>query len=620
MRTLFLMFALLYGGLCINAQHPIDEPVRSSARSSLEPFYHGVASGDPLADQVIIWTRVTTSDSTKSVQWRIATDTGMVNLIDSGIVTTSSAVDYTVKVDVMNLTPNTFYYYEFESDGMLSIRGRTRTAPVGDIDSIRFAVVSCSRYKDGFFNAYNRITARNDVSAVLHLGDYYYEGGGADVRATDPNYEILNLNDYRMRLSHYKLDEDLLRLHQQQPFICVWDDHETADNSWYGGANNHDANEGNWFDRKAQAIQAYYEWLPVRMPDPSVDTQRIYRRFNYGNLIDLHMLDTRLQGREEQSWSTATDPNRTILGMDQFNWLIHGMDTSSAQWQLIGQQVMMAPLRVNPLPFGQQYANDDQWDGYEAERANLYDSLFAKNIENMVVLTGDIHTSWANDLPTGSYNPSTGSGSAGVEFVVSSVTTLNGPAILNSTGSFLITSLNDHIKYADLSEKGYYIIDVNKTRTQVDWFYVDRVDQPSTIESYGTSWQTLDGSRHLTSAPAAAIPDSGQIGLMAPLDPRVINTIPIRAIQSEIQSVLLGVYPNPFKESITLHYTLNVPQNVQVSIYDPLGHELMQKDLGIQQQGIFQTSISTTKLVAGTYIVVLNSEKQAEHRCIVKIK
>ncbi len=620
MRSLFTLFLLTFFSVLSIAQHPSDHATRSAARSSLAPFYHGVASGDPLPDRVIIWTRVTTTDTVEAVTWRMATDTGMVNIVDSGIVMTTSAVDYTVKIDVPNLMPDTYYYYEFEADGMLSIRGRTRTAPLGDVDSIRFAIVSCSRYKDGYFNSYNRITARNDVSAVLHLGDYYYETGGDDVRPTAPNREILNLGDYRMRLSHYRLDEDLLRLHQQQPFICIWDDHETANNSWYGGAENHDAGEGNWFDRRAEAIKAYFEWMPLRMPDPSVDTQRIYRRFRYGDLIEMHMLDTRLQGREEQDWNAAGDPNRTILGAGQFNWLTTGMDTSTAQWQLLGQQVFFAPLRINPLPFGQQYANDDQWDGYPAERLKLYDTIFANNIQNVVVLTGDIHTSWANDLPTGSYNASTGAGSAGVEFVVTSVTSQNSPAILNSTGSTLIASLNDHIKYVDLTLKGYYILDVNKTRTQADWFYVDRVDQPSTTENYGTSWQTLDGSRHLTTAAAAAIPNPSQMGLMAPLDPRNHGLIPIQQIAPENSSVLLGVYPNPFKDIVTLHYTLNQTQEVQIRIFDALGRELLNEDQGLVQQGIYQTSISTEKLLPGTYIVVLNTEKGSQQRIVVKIK
>lgn len=603
----------------LHAQHPNNDAHRSGARSSLAPFYHGVASGDPLSDAVIIWTRVTTTDTVESVKWRIATDTAMVNVIDSGTVITSNAIDYTVKVDVSGLMPNTYYYYEFESDGLLSIIGRTKTAPVGDVDSLRFAVVSCASYAHGYFNAYDRITDRNDVSAVLHLGDYYYEYGDGEYgndRNYQPSNEIVNLSDYRMRLSHYRLDASLMRLHQQYPFICIWDDHETANNSWYGGAENHDSGEGNWFNRKAEAIKAYYEWMPLRMPDPAVDTQRIYRNFRYGDLLELHMLDTRLQGREEQGWANSTDPGRTLLGTNQFNWLCNNMDTSTAQWQIIGQQVMVAPLDVNPLPFGQQYANSDQWDGYEAERNNLYDSILTNNIQNVVVLTGDIHTSWANDLPTSTYNSSTGSGSAGVEFVVTSVTS-PGLAAVQSIGAPFVQGLNDHMKYVDLAEKGYYILDVNKSRAQADWFYVDRIDQVSTVENYGTSWKTDDGTRHLSTSPSAAIPNSSQIASPAPLFPRNCITSTTR-VTDEFKNVLLSIYPNPFNDQITLQYTITQDGPVQMYLFDALGRTLATQDFGTVSKGIQRTTFNINNLSAGTYILVLDINGQKEQRIVVK--
>lgn len=620
MKAVLSLCLLILASTLVQAQHPNTDANRSGARSGLAPFYHGVASGDPLDDAVIIWTRVTTTDTTKAVKWRMATDTAMTNIVDSGTVVTSTAIDHTVKVDVTGLVPNTFYYYEFEADGMLSIRGRTKTAPRGDVDSLRFAVVSCASYAHGYFNAYDRIKDRNDVSAVLHLGDYYYEYGdgeyGSD-RTYQPSSEIVNLSDYRMRISHYRLDASLMRLHQQYPFICVWDDHETANDSWYGGAENHTAGtEGNWFNRKAEAIKAYYEWMPLRMPDPAVDTQRIYRKFRYGDLLELHMLDTRLQGREEQGWTNSTAPTRTILGQDQFNWLCHNMDTSSAQWQIIGQQVMMAPFDVNPLPFGQQYGNDDQWDGYETERNRLYDTIFANNIQNVVVLTGDIHTSWANDLPTSTYNGSTGSGSAGVEFVVTSVTS-PGLAAAQTVGAPLLQSLNDHMKYIDLAEKGYYILDVNKTRAQADWYYVDRVDQASPNENYGTSWKTDDGTRHLSSANNAALPSSHQMGILAPYDPRNCLTSN-HIVKDEFENVLLSVYPNPFNNQVTIQYTITKDGPVNMYLYDALGRTLATQDFGNVAPGIQRTTFEINNLAPGTYVLVLDINGQKQKRIVVK--
>lgn len=593
--------------------------IRSGARSNLAPFYHGVASGDPLSDAVIIWTRVTTSDSLAQVHWRVAVDTGMTQVVDSGKVWTTPAIDHTVKVDVQGLQPNQFYYYEFEYQGQLSVIGRTKTAPIGDVDSLRFAVVSCASYAHGYFNAYDRIRERNDVSAVLHLGDYYYEYGdsqyGSD-RNYQPSTEILQLNDYRMRLSHYHLDASLMRLHQQYPFICVWDDHETADNSWYGGADNHDNGEGNWFNRKAEAIKAYYEWLPVRMPDPSVDTQRIYRTFRYGDLIELHMLDTRLEGREEQGWADANAQGRTILGRDQFDWLCHNMDTSTAQWQILGQQVMMAPFKINPLPWGQQYGNSDQWDGYATERLNLYDSIFANNVQNVVVLTGDIHTSWANDLPTATYDPSTGSGSAGVEFVVTSVTSPGLPRA-QSLGVPLLRQLNDHMKYIDLSAKGYYILDVNKIRAQADWYYIDRIDQLSPNESYGISWQTIDRSRHLSVASSAALPSLGQVGTLAPWLPRN-QMVLSNPTTMTYDNVLLSVFPNPFQQTITIQYSMAMRGPVYLHLVDALGRVIKSKSLGIQAAGVQEATTEWDNLPPGTYFLLLELNGQYQQQLVIK--
>jgi alkaline phosphatase D len=616
-----LTFSLL---ICVTIlakaqNHPGDDANRSGARSGLAPFYHGVASGDPLDDAVIIWTRLTTTDTTADVKWRVATDTLMSNVIDSGFITTTNDIDYTVKMDVTGLSPNTFYYYEFEYAGQYSLIGRTKTAPLGDVDSLRFAVVSCASYAHGYFNAYDRITERNDVSAVIHLGDYYYEYGDGQygsARTYQPATEIVNLSDYRMRLSHYHLDASLMRLHQQYPFICTWDDHETANNSWYGGASNHDTGEGDWFNRKAEAIQAYYEWLPVRMPDPAVDTQRIYRKLRYGDLMELHMLDTRLQGRELQGFTNATDPGRTILGQNQFNWLCHNMDTSTAQWQIIGQQVMMAPFKINPLPFGQQYGNDDQWDAYETERTSLYDSVFANNVQNMVILTGDIHTSWANDLPTSTYNSSTGAGSAGVEFVVTSVTS-PGLAAAQAVGPTLLQSLNPHMKYIDLAEKGYYILDVNKARVQADWFYVDQVDSLSTVENYGTSWKTDDGTRHLSSASAAAVPNSAQIGAPAPSNPRT-PSVPVTNLKDEFRNVLLSIYPNPFNDQITIQYTITKDGPVQMYLFDAMGRTLATEDFGLINKGIHRATFAINNLAPGAYVLVLDINGQKQKRIVVK--
>ncbi len=593
--------------------------LRTGARSDLAPFFHGVASGDPLMDKVIIWTRITTDSVDARVKWRIASDTGMVNVLDSGMVMTDASRDFTVKVDVPNLQPNTFYYYEFEAYNKYSLRGRTKTLPVGDVDSLRLAVVSCSNYAAGFFNAYDALTNRNDIDAVLHLGDYIYEYGdgqfGAD-RSLQPTTEILTLSDYRTRHSYYKLDEDLIRLHQQYPFITVWDDHETANDAWFGGAQNHDASsEGDWFDRKSFGIRAYNEWQPIRRPSAQ-DTQQIYRKFRFGDLIELYMLDTRLQAREEQN-GIDNNPARQLLGNQQLQWLVTGMDTSTARWRLLGQQVMMAPIKIPSLsfPFTPAPFLEDQWDGYPAERNRLYDSIQQNNIPNMVVLTGDIHSAWANDLPLSGYNPSTGAGSIGVEFVVNSVTSANFPFPVPQS---IIQNFNNHIKFAELTDHGYMIVDVNKDRIQCDWYTLSTISSQTYTDNHTASWYTNNGERFLRIAAGEAPANPNHFTIPAPLDPRVRTIVGLQENANGMQTVLLGVYPNPFQQQITLHYNLETNCEVAFSLQDVTGKTVFNKIIGQQNAGVQRETFDTPQLPAGSYFLILKMGDKTHQRLLIK--
>jgi alkaline phosphatase D len=624
MNFRILLFSLsilfFYSTQVVAQQLSPDDPERSSAVACLEPFYHGVASGDPLSDRVILWTRVTTDSASVDVNWQIATDTNMINVVNSGTVSTDASKDFTVKVDATGLQPFTWYYYEFEAYGKYSVRGRTRTLPVGNVDSLRFAIVSCQQYTDGYYNAYAKITERNDLFAVIHLGDYIYEyGGGTAPRAHDPANEIITLSDYRMRHSQYRLDEDLMRTHQQYPFFAVWDDHETANNSWMNGAENHDAGEGNWIDRKAYGIQAYYEWMPLRMPDQQ-DTQRIYRKFRIGDLMELYMMDTRLQGREEQN-GHDTDPNRTLLGQQQLNWFLNSMDTSTAQWQVMGQQVMFAPLAINS-PFGTSYPNDDQWDGYPAERDKIIDSVLANNIDNFVVLTGDIHTSWGNDIPTATYDPATGAGSAGVEFVATSITSQGASFLgpLAQLGNGVIQASNPHMKYINLTDHGYVLLDVNQTRTQGEWWYVDQISSPGATESMAQAWLVNDGDRYLQQYALPSTPSPNMVGIQAPFLPRGCNDT-ITSVQNHNlsnASVLLGVYPNPFNDEIALQFTLNKDVQTSVAVFDALGRQVANENWGMMNKGMYEKYVNLSKLEAGAYIIVLKMGDKLSQRKLIK--
>jgi alkaline phosphatase D len=602
-----------------NGQSNPNDPTRSGALLCLAPFYHGVASGDPLSDRVILWTRVTTDSASVNVSWTIATDTSMTNIVSSGNLTTDASKDYSVKVDVNGLQPFTWYYYEFEAYGKKSIRGRTRTLPVGDVDSLRFAIVSCADYTNGYYNAYAKIKERNDVFAVIHLGDYIYEyGGGTAPRNHEPTYEILTLADYRMRHSHYKLDEDLMRLHQQYPFFSVWDDHETANNAWFGGAENHTpGSEGDWFDRKAAGVRAYFEWMPLRLPDLQ-DTQRIYRKFRMGELIDLYMMDTRLIGREEQGGSNQS-PTRTLLGQQQFDWFVNGIDTSTARWQVMGQQVMMAPLNANPLPFGGPfYPNDDQWDGYPAERRKIWDTVLVNNIQNFVVLTGDIHTSWANDLPANNYNAGTGAGSAGVEFVATSVTSQGSPLPVSQS---IIQNINPHMKFIDLSQHGYVLLDVNKNRTQGEYWFMNDINTRGGTEAYTSGWYVNNGERHLRQAPGVSVANPEMIGTQAPFYPR--NYVPcpstsVSDVESGRETVLLGVYPNPFNAELMLQFTLHEAAKTTAFVYDALGREVARMEFGELNAGMHELPFDMSSLNAGNYFMVLKMGNKTNQRKLIK--
>ena len=591
-----------------------DYNVRSGLIPQLAPFYHGVAAGDPLSDRVIIWTRVTPNTPTQpgevlTVNWKVASDVDMNNIVATGSTTTSSLRDYTVKVDVTGLNPKTCYYYNFSFDGINSLIGRMKTAPATSADSVRFAVVSCSDYENGYFNAYASIVERNDIDAVLHLGDYIYEyvaAAGVDGRIVVPENETVTLSDYRTRYSHYRLDTDLRNVHQQYAFITVWDDHETANNSWKDGAENHtEGTEGTWSARKSSGKQAYFEWMPVR--EQSADTTRLYRKITYGNLLNLYMLDTRLEGREEQLGATdaaTNDPDRTILGVEQYNWLANELENSTAQWNILGQQVMMAPLKA----FG-AVLNTDQWDGYPAERTKLYNHILDNNIQNLVVLTGDIHTSWANDLPHTGYNSSTGIGSAGVEYVITSVTSSSSPVGFPSS---IISASNPHIKWSDLTKKGYLVLDVNAQRVQGDYWFCNTITTPTTTISLGNKFHVNTGERFLRNSSTEASRDHSNCTQSPMIDP-IIN---VTNLNNSL--VWIGAYPNPFEKEITVQYNTPKQGRINVKVLSQDGKLLQSKDYHTLN-GLNYLKIDGENLNSGIYQIQITDNKSNKLVRMVKL-
>ena len=609
----FLSFIILVQISVFNFSQ--SDELRAKIDPLLYPFYHGVASGDPLSDRVILWTRITddtlTVDSIQ-VDWRIATDTNMNNIVNSGTGYASLARDWTYKVDAMGLQPNTWYYYDFNALGRYSLRGRTKTAPSGAVDSVRFAVVSCSNWEHGYFHAYKHLKDRNDFDCVLHLGDYIYEyetgGFSANIaeRVNEPTWEIITLDDYRLRYSQYKLDKDLRDLHQQFPFINIWDDHETANDSYIDGAQNHDpATEGPWADRKAGATQAYHEWLPIR--DPSPGNQQIYRKFTWGNLIDLHMLDTRLEARVQQSTTAANDPNRPLMGPTQLNWLTNNLQNSTAKWNILGNQVMMAPLTV----FG-AILNKDQWDGYADERNQLFNFITTNNIGNLVVLTGDIHTSWVNDIPLNNYDQSTCTGSIGVEFVVTSVTSTS---FNLGWSASIIKAANPHVQYNDLQQRGYMILDVNNTRVQGDYYYMNDVEVPTPGEYYATSYFVNDTEKCAN----AATTFSTRPGTPPDFAPTYPIGAPVGIEETVNNLVVFGAYPNPIIEDVTLQFYLYEKEDIRIKLYDISGKLLFEDVAKNLTVGVNYMKLNLSSINSGTYNIVLETKSNRVSKTLIKV-
>ena len=601
MKTTALL-AVLTVPLIVNAQP------RSAPDPLLAPFYHGVASGDPTAHSVILWTRVTDSTLVDiPVDWTIATDTSMLNVVTTGSAVAFALRDHTVKVDVTGLQPNTHYYYQFNALGIASCIGRTWTLPEGATDSLRLAVVSCASYNAGFFNAYEIIARRNDVDLVVHLGDYIYEYGSDEFgndstvnRPYDPMTEILVLPEYRTRHSQYKLDAQLQLLHRNFPFVCVWDDHEFANNSWTGGAENHQAGEGLWVDRKAMAFEAYDEWMPIRLPDTMTDTTRIYRSLQLGDLADLLMLDTRIQGRDEPlpiGDPMLGDTSRNLLGAAQRQWLFDRLDSSSAQWHILGQQVMVAPLTLLGLP-----VNTDQWDGYPAERDRLLDHVMDNNIENIVVLTGDIHSAWGNDIPLAGYNPFTGANSMGVEFVASSVTS---PSLDLGGLEPLVQILNGHVKHLNIEQRGFVIVDINTQRTQCDWYTLSSITAIDTTYSFDAGWYVNAGERHLEEAGSSTIRPAAARAIMAPTCPPV--DISTATSPTTPQLIVLGVYPNPVQDQAVVHYFNGGSEAVTFILVDGSGRSLQRIEGRPGSAGLQLERLDVTGLAAGTYVLTLET-------------
>ena len=528
-------------------------------------FLHGVASGDPLQTQVIIWTRVTPADSSARLEvlWEVAKDAGFKHITATGKVLTTAAQDFTVKVNVTGLAAGQVYFYRFKSASTYSITGQTKTLAT-QVQSVQFAVCSCSNYPAGYFHVYKEM-AKQDVDVVIHLGDYIYEygmGGYATEEAVamgrtladDNNAEIIRLDDYRKRYALYRLDPDLQAAHQRHPFIVIWDDHELANDAWEKGAENHQSDtEGDFLERKLAALAAYFEWMPIR----PIDDQhiKIYRQFDFGTLVQLTMLDTRIIARNVQldyaNYMTATgldiakfqadliNPARTLMGGEQRNWLLQKLQQSTATWNVLGQQILMSKMFVpaellmslaeitagNPSSEtlnkittqitellkikARMDAGDPTVSPEEKARLavtapynlDAWDGYFAEREilygtlaqlkKKVVVLAGDTHNAWASDLS------SKDGVLVGVELATSSVSSpglekyLSIPMQQLQAFEFAFTSLIEELNYCNLNQRGYLKVRFTAEQVQADWIFVDTIKHKEYIVDETRSHQVI---------------------------------------------------------------------------------------------------------------------------------
>jgi alkaline phosphatase D len=539
--------ALTTGALITSSILPaFSAEEREKIDDSLKPFYHGVASGDPLSTQVIIWTRVTPEqEGDVLVKWSMAKDDKMSQVVRMGEFNTNDTKDYTVKVDVTGLSPASTYYYQFAVNNNKSSVGRTKTTPSDTYENLQFAVVSCSDYTAGFYNALGRIAERKNLNAVIHLGDYIYEGTQRSFDAgNNPPYDKFEdthfvknkewwLHSYRKRYALSRLDVDLRNAHQAHPFITVWDDHEIADNTYKDGALGHNPSvHGEWEVRKSAARQAYAEWLPIRG-----DASKIYRSFQFGKLMELIMVDTRVEGRDKQI-TEANDPallspDRTLLGKEQKQWLFNKLSTSPCQWKIVGNQVIFSEFNVKFAAFGGHFSDKvkifettflDYWEGYPIERDEVINHIGKNKINNVVILSASMHCSLAFDVTkratkqsrkgeASTYDPVTGQGSVAVEFATPSITSAN---FDEKIGSFYATAFesyvnkklpaplgynpNPHMKFVDLQRHGYFVLKVSKERAEAEYYFVDSLTTRSTKESLAAVFHSKTGSNRLVNS------------------------------------------------------------------------------------------------------------------------
>jgi len=515
-------------------------------------FRWGVASFEPRADAVLLWTRLAPGPA--EVRWELASDPDFRTVVADGRTPVDGERDHTVCIDAIGLAPGTTYWYRFGVDGHLSPVGRTRTLPAAPTGRFRLGYVCCSRYSVAPLGVY-RAMAEREVDLVIHLGDYIYEDDDKrGPRRHRPPRPATTLDDYRGRLAQVREDPDCQALHLRHPMSTIWDDHDFADNAWKGGAKHHDdAEDGPWAARVQAAVRARQEWLPARLPDPDRPTLT-WRSVGIGDLAELLLLDTRLVGRDLQPGDDGAiprdDPRRSLLGDDQRGWLHDRLADVARPWAIVHSGVVVSELAlhlppvpgINPLlPNGYtivegKVLHDDQWDGYPAERDRMARWMRERAASGgaSLVVSGDVHSSWAFEGPA---DPDAGSGgragegddgvpapAVAVEMTVPSATSVP-MARTHPPGLWRIIDRSarrlPHVRWAELTERGYSILDLTPDRAVAEWWFVDAFSgDPTGSAVCGAAFAVGQADRPPRWAATSSIADPVRPGLPAPPPPR----------------------------------------------------------------------------------------------------
>lgn len=622
MKFLYSVLLLFLFSISIAQQIPVANP-------NLKPFYHGVASGDPLQDRVIIWTRYTpeiNETNPITIHWEVANDVTFNFIVQSGNSVTDFSKDWTVKIDVGGLAPGTTYYYRFlTSDGRTSLIGRTRTAPNSAIPNLRFAVISCSSIFSGYFNAYKRIAERADLDAVIHLGDYIYDFVDQDepirVRPED-TLRLVTLQDFRERHAYYHLDADLRAAHQQHPFIILWDNHDIA---W-------SKNDSIAMAKYAGAIQAFYEWTPIREP---ADRKKIQRSLNYGNLADIILTDATFQRFKPFSppgSNSNDDPNRKLWGDEQYQWLTNKLLTSNAKWKIVGIQKQFGQWNLLGLPLGTSAGislagllSDGDVNEYHADRVRLLKFLRDNSISNTIVVSGDLHMSFAMDLSENPFNPQyynqyTGDKAVAVEFQPGSITRVNVdektkgilPPSIIAWLTQISTQLNVHHRFTDLTQHGYGLLDLREEKATGEFWFCNKLI-PDNFQKMDAAYEVYQNINHWNrqkiSTPSVPL-------LIAPaLAPA--ESFPTALLYRDRLNADIIFYPNPATDIVTLNISGINSTNVSVKLIDIGTGRLIKEIYSNYIFGAQRIDFSVSELPANTVLILIETPEGKAYRKLV---